>query len=59
VSPSIEYVRVDHCGGDVFVAEQFLHRTDIIAGFQQMGGEAVAERMAADGFVNPRYFSLT
>jgi hypothetical protein len=38
------------------MAEQFLHRSDIIAGFQQVGGEAVAVRMTADGFVNLRHF---
>jgi len=34
-------MRVDHGGTEVFVAQQFLHRADIITILQEMGSEAV------------------
>ena len=37
----VQDMRVDHGGLDVGLAEKFLHRADVLAGFQQMGGEAV------------------
>jgi uncharacterized glyoxalase superfamily protein PhnB len=39
----IQHVRVDHRRADIRVAEQFLHRSDVLAGFQQMRREAVAD----------------
>src|SRR5256885_10923623 len=30
-------MRLDHCGTDVAVSQQFLNRADVIAGFEQMG----------------------
>src|SRR2546429_9122541 len=41
---------VNHGGRDVFVAEQLLNRTDVVAVFKQMRGEAVSEGMAACRF---------
>ena len=38
-------------GTHVFVAQQFLHRADIIAILQEMGGEAVTKCMTTDVFV--------
>ena len=35
---------VNHRGSDVFVTEQLLNRTDVVAVFKQMRGEAVAPR---------------
>ena len=35
-------------GGDAGMAEHFLHMTEIDASGNQMGGEAVAERVRAD-----------
>ena len=32
------------------MSEQLLHGTNVIAGFEQVGGEAVAQRVRADGF---------
>ena len=32
------------------MAEQVLHRPDIVAAFEEVGGEAVAEGVAADAF---------
>jgi len=52
---SVEHVGVDHGRLDVFVAEELLHRANIarrvaslIAVLQQVGGEGMAEGMAAD-----------
>ena len=56
MTTAVENVRVDHRRRDVFVAEQFLHGSDIITGFQQVGGEAVTERMTTDGFVDLGHF---
>jgi hypothetical protein len=36
---------VDHGGADIGVAKQFLHRTDVGAGLQKMGGERVTQGM--------------
>jgi hypothetical protein len=41
---------IDHGRAEVLVAEQFLNGTDIVAGFEEVGGEAVAEGMTAGGF---------
>ena len=46
---AIEDMRVDHRGGDVPVPEQILDRADVIAVFQEMGGERVPEGMAGGG----------
>jgi hypothetical protein len=46
---AIEDVGVDHRGFHIGVAEQFLHGADIVAGFEQVSGEGMAEGMAADG----------
>ena len=43
---------VNHRGSDVFVTEQLLNGTDVIAAFKQMCGEAVSESMAACWFSN-------
>ena len=46
-------MRVDHGGLHVLVPEQFLHGPNIVAGFQQLRGERVPERMAGDVFGDP------
>lgn len=38
-------MRVDHRGGHIGMAEQFLHGANVAAGLQQVGGETVAQRM--------------
>ncbi len=48
------HVQVDAGGGDLMVAEQALHGDQIDRGFQQMGGEAVAQRVDAAGFDDAR-----
>ncbi len=42
-------VGVDLGGGEAGVAEQFLHRAQVAGGFEQMGGEGVAQQVG----VNP------
>jgi len=51
---AIQHVGVDHRRRDIAVAEQFLHRADVRAGFEQVGGEAVPQRVATDGFRDVR-----
>ena len=38
----LEYMGVDHGGLDILVSQEFLHRANIIAIFEQMCGETVA-----------------
>jgi len=45
----IQHVRVDHRGAHVAVAEQFLDRPDVIAGFEQMRRKRVTKRVARGG----------
>ena len=52
-SAFVQNMGINHGGADIFVAQQFLHRSDIISICKQMGGEAVAKRMAGDGFIDP------
>jgi hypothetical protein len=47
---AIEDVGVDHGGRDVAVAEELLDGADVVSGFQKVGGEGVAEGVAADAF---------
>lgn len=44
----IEDVGVDHRCGDIGVAEEFLHRPDVIAVLKQMSRKAVPERVGGD-----------
>ena len=48
----IENVGIDHSGFEVFVPEEFLDGADIIAIFEQVGCEAMAQGMAAYFFVD-------
>jgi hypothetical protein len=43
-------VGIDHGGGDIDMSEEFLDGANISSGFQQVGCEAVSERMAGDSF---------
>ncbi len=40
---TVQHMRIDHCGFDVFVAHELLKRADVLAAFQQVGGERMAE----------------
>ena len=42
-STPVEYMGIDHRRPDVLVTEQFLHRADVISGFQQLRGKRVPE----------------
>ena len=44
--PSIEDMGIDHGGLHVLMSEQFLHGPNIVAGFQQLCGERVPERIS-------------
>ena len=50
----VQCVRVDHCGPNVFVAQEFLHGTDVIAGLDQMCGGAMPECVGRHPFCNIR-----
>ena len=40
---------VDHGGGHIRVAQQFLHRANVRTGFQQVRGEAMTQRVRMHG----------
>ena len=44
---AVEDVGVDHGGGDVAVAEELLDSANVVAGLEEVGGEGVAEGVAA------------
>jgi hypothetical protein len=46
---AIEDMGVDHGCFDIGMAEEFLDGADIVAGFEQVGGEGVTEGVATDG----------
>lgn len=47
IRAALANVGVDHRGADVGVAEEFLDRSDICPGLEEVGGEGVPEGMAA------------
>jgi hypothetical protein len=51
---------VDHRGADITVAEEFLKSADIVAVFEQVGGERMAERVThcrfSDARLKPSFF---
>lgn len=49
----VQDVRINHGGGDIFVAQKLLHGSDVVAALQEVGREAVSKRMAAGWFVQP------
>ena len=46
----VEHVGVNHGGGHVSVAEQFLHGTNVVARLQLMRSKAVAQGVGRGGF---------
>ena len=46
-SPLVQHVGVDHRRRHVRMSEQLLHRADVVAGFQEVGREGVAQGVAA------------
>ncbi len=51
--PLFAYMSVDLCCLETGVTQQFLHNPQVSAPVQQMGGEAVAERMGVGGHRRP------
>jgi hypothetical protein len=50
-------MQIDHGGGQSRMAHQHLDFSNIVSGFQQMGGEAVAQGVNAFSVFNPGFFS--
>jgi hypothetical protein len=50
IGAALQHVRVDHGGADIGVAQQLLDGADIVAGFEQMGGKAMAKGVATNFF---------
>ena len=48
----VEHMGIDHRGADVLVAQQLLHGPNIVAVFQQMCGEGVAQRVTRRRLLN-------
>ena len=46
----VQHIRVNHGRADVFVSQEFLDRTNVVAGLKQMCGKGMPEGMAADMF---------
>src|SRR5699024_4273851 len=46
-------MRVHLRGGNAGVAEQLLHRTQVAAGLEHVGGEGVAQQMWMDASIEP------
>ena len=45
---------VNHGGLDIFMAQQLLHGANVVAIFEQVGGKAMAKRMAPNPLSNAR-----
>jgi hypothetical protein len=52
--PPVENMRVDHGCADIVVAQELLDRSDVVPIVQQMGGEGVAEGVAAHALGDTR-----
>ena len=48
---ALEDMGIDHSGFNVFVAEQFLHSSDIVAILEEVGGEGMPEGVGGDKFI--------
>ena len=46
-------MRVNHCGTDISMPKEFLHRSNIIAILEQVSCERMAERVATGGLGYP------
>ncbi len=51
---AVEDMRVDHRRRHIGVSEQVLHGADVVAVFEQVGGEAVSEGVAGGAFAESR-----
>lgn len=52
IPASIQDMRIDLGGAHVLVTQQFLHSTNIVAIFQQVGGERMTQAMTTGGFLD-------
>ncbi|HSX82756.1 MAG TPA: hydantoinase B/oxoprolinase family protein [Candidatus Saccharimonadia bacterium] len=50
----LERMPIDHGGADIFVAEQFLYGTNVIATFQEMGRKAMSQSFATAALLHTR-----
>lgn len=51
--PTPQHMGIDLRGGHILVAQQFLHRADIVTGFEQVRGEGMAQRVTGAGLTMP------
>jgi hypothetical protein len=49
LAATIEHVRINHRRPHILMSEQFLNGANVVAGFEQVRGEAVAQRVTATG----------
>lgn len=54
---AVEHMGIDLRGLHIRMAEQFLHRADVLPGFEQMRGKRMAKGMRRSGLIdtNPTY----
>ena len=45
-------MRIDLCGSNAFVSQHFLHRPQICAPFDEVGGKGMSESMGGNIFAN-------
>ncbi len=48
--PTVEHMGIEHRRFDIAMAQQLLDGSNVIAAFEQVGGERMAERMARGSF---------
>ena len=58
IGAPLEHMGVDHGGADIGVAEQFLYGADVVACLEQVRGETMAKRVAAN-FLGDAWASMT
>jgi len=50
----IQHMGINHCCGNIAMPQQFLHRADVIARFQQMRRKRMPQGMRRGRFGKPR-----
>jgi len=53
LSPAVQHMGVDHRRRDIRVAEQLLHRADVVAGLEQVRRKRMAQAMTIDFLRDP------
>jgi hypothetical protein len=59
LDPLLGQMGVDLRGTNISVTQHLLHRTEIRAVLQQMGGEGMAEGMGGDLLMDTRFFGVS